>query len=424
MDLLIKPRKLSGIIDCIPSKSYSHRAIIAASLADGVSTIKNLLFSDDVMRTIEACRAFGAQITISDNRVTIKGTSSIVRREKSKINVGESGSTIRFFIPIMLVNHEKMEFSGLNHLVNRSLEPYFNIFEKQGIDYTHPQDAFLPLNTEGKLKPDTFYVPGNISSQFITGLLFALPLLDGDSKIIVTTELESRSYIGLTLDILSLYGINIVNNNYQEFIIKGKQKYLPHDYVVEGDFSQAAFFLTAGFLGNDVKLRYMNIDSLQGDKVILDDLKALGGYIHYEDNLLWCTKEEAKEAQISLADSPDIGPILGVACSMAKGESLLTNCYRLRLKECDRLTCTVSELNKIGAIAKEYPNMMSFRSIKEFNSSLEVESHNDHRIAMSIAIASTCANGPILLRRAECVKKSYPTFWDDFKKLGGEFDVN
>ena len=201
MKVLIRPKKLSGKIDVVPSKSYSHRAIIAASLAEGRSIVKNVMYSNDILRTIECCRAFGAHIECFENYLVINGTSEI-KRVSNVINAGESGSTIRFMIPIMLVNGEPMEFIGQNHLNKRPLDSYFEIFDKFGISYTHPTDSYMPLSTNGGLKAGVYEIRGDISSQFITGLLFALPLLDGQSKIKITTSLESKSYIDLTLDIL------------------------------------------------------------------------------------------------------------------------------------------------------------------------------------------------------------------------------
>lgn len=421
MDILIRPRKLNGIIDIIPSKSYSHRAIIAASLAKGHSRIKNVLFSEDIKRTIEACEAFGAKITRYSNYLEIEGSQG-VNRVSNYINAGESGSTIRFMIPIMLVNKEQMLFTGENHLVKRPLDVYFKIFEEQGIYYERGKDD-LPFKTTGGLSNGIFNIPGDISSQFITGLLFALPMLEGNSTINIIGKLESKAYIDLTLDILSKYGIKIVNNNYQSFEIEGNQEYLARDYVIEGDYSQAAFFLAMGALGNDVKLACMNLDSLQGDKKILEDIQALNGNIIYQDSLLFALANNLHGNTIDFAQSPDLGPVLSVLASVSKGETHFINAERLRIKECDRITCMREELTKMGAIISEEKSKMHFVGVNSLDGSLELDCHNDHRIAMSLAVASTICQGPLKLRGAECVKKSYPHFWDDFKKLGGDFDV-
>lgn len=421
MDILIRPKKLKGTLDIIPSKSYSHRAIIAASLADGKSIINNVLFSEDIKRTIEACEAFGAKITRGDNYLEIIGANG-VSRSKSYMNAGESGSTIRFMIPIMLVNKDVMQFDGINHLVKRPLEVYFDIFEKQGIKYERGEN-YLPLKTEGALQSGEFNIPGDISSQFITGLLFALPLLDGDSTINIIGKLESKAYIDLTLDILKLFNIQIQNINYKSFVIKGSQKYLAHDYIIEGDYSQAAFFLVMGALGNDVSLRCMNLNSLQGDRKIIQDIRDLNGQITYENGLLKASGCNLKGSVIDFAQSPDLGPVLSVLASVTEGDTKFINAQRLRIKECDRITCMRIELEKLGAIVSETESEMYFTGVKEFMGSLDLDCHNDHRVAMSLAVASTVCRGNLLLHGAECVKKSYPHFWEDFKKLGGDFDV-
>lgn len=421
MKVLIRPKKLKGNIDVVPSKSYSHRAIIAASLAEGVSVIKNVMFSNDILRTIDCCKAFGAEIECFSNYLIIKGTSKIKRIE-NKINAGESGSTIRFMIPIMLVNSNNMEFVGENHLNHRPLDSYFEIFDKLDIEYSHPIDAYMPLSTKGGLKPSVYEIRGDVSSQFITGLLFALPLLNGKSIIKITTKLESKSYIDLTLDILKKFGIKIINNNYEEFVIEGMQKYTPCNYTVEGDFSQAAFFLVMGALGNDISLGCMNLESLQGDRKIIDDIKALGGNVIIEENKIKAVPINLRGNTIDFSNSPDLGPVLSVLASLCSGDTTFINAARLRIKECDRITCVKEELLKLGAIVDESEEEMYFKGVQSLNGSMNLYTHNDHRIAMSLAVASTVCNTPLLIEGAECVKKSYPHFWDDFRKLGGDFD--
>ena len=421
MKVLIRPKKLAGNIDVVPSKSYSHRAIIAASLAKGTSVIKNVMFSNDILRTIECCRAFGAEIEVFENHLIINGTDEI-KRVQNKINAGESGSTIRFMIPIMLVNNSEMEFVGENHLNKRPLDSYFEIFDKFGVSYSHPTDSYMPLKTNGGLFSGVYEIRGDVSSQFITGLLFALPLLNGESIIKITTKLESKSYIDLTLDILKKFNISIINNNYEEFIIQGNQKYLPCDYTVEGDFSQAAFFLVMGALGNDISLGCMNLESLQGDRKIISDIETLGGKVITEGNQVKAIPNELSGSVIDFSNSPDLGPVLSVLASVCTGDTTFINAGRLRIKECDRITCVKEELLKLGAIVSESEEEMFFTGVNSLNGSMELYTHNDHRIAMSLAVASTVCNSPLLIRGAECVKKSYPHFWDDFRKLGGDFD--
>lgn len=417
MNVIIKPKKLCGDVVIPPSKSLSHRAIIAASLADGKSEISNVLFSKDIIATIEAMRACGATIEEHKDSLTIFGSS--VKRAKTELNANESGSTIRFMIPIALVCSDKMVFKGENHLVKRPLDTYYEIFDKIGISYKHPDNAYLPLETEGGLKSGTYEIRGDISSQFITGLLYALPMLDGDSKIVITTNLESKGYVDLTLDILSKFGIEIENLNYKEFVIKGNQKYKSYDYTVEGDYSQSAFFLVAGALGNDVNLLAMNEFSYQGDKKIIQDMQDFGCDVKADKDTLTCTTNNLKGAVIDFAQSPDLGPALTVLASVADGISQFINAARLRIKECDRITCMRLELEKMGAIITETPDSMEITGVKSLSGAV-IDSHNDHRVAMAIAMAATIATGDVKILNAGCVSKSFPHFWDVYQSLGGE----
>ena len=417
MNVIIKPKKLNGEVIIPPSKSLSHRAIIAASLASGKSEISNVLFSKDIIATIEAMRACGANIIEHKDSLTIYGSE--VCRAKSELNANESGSTIRFMIPIALVCSEKMTFKGENHLVKRPLDTYYEIFDKLGIKYHHPQDAYLPLETEGGLKAGLYEIRGDISSQFITGLLYALPMLDGDSKLVITTNLESKGYVDLTLDILSKFGIEIENNEYKEFIIKGNQKFKPFDYTVEGDYSQSAFFLVANALGNDIKLKAMNQFSYQGDKKIIQDMIDFGCEVTSLDDTLICKCDNLHGATIDFAQSPDLGPALTVLASVSNGQSNFINAARLRIKECDRITCMRVELEKMGAKITETLDSMHITGVNELKGAV-IDSHNDHRVAMAIAMAATIAAGEVKILNAGCVSKSFPHFWDVYQSLGGE----
>lgn len=416
MNVIIKPSPLEGSIMIPPSKSLSHRAIIAASLAEGKSVIKNVLYSKDIKATIDAMRACGAQIEEYEDYLIIHGSK--VKRAKSQINANESGSTIRFMIPIALVINEPIEFMGENHLVKRPLDTFFEIFDNQGISYERGEN-YLPLKVNNGLKSGEFKVRGDISSQFITGLLYALPLLDGDSKIVITTNLESKGYIDLTLDMLMKFGIHIENRDYKEFYIKGNQSYTPYDYTIEGDFSQSAFFLVANCLGANIKLKAMNMDSHQGDKKILEDIKAFGSKIHYENEELYADSGNTTGAVIDFSQSPDLGPALTVLAALSQGKSEFVNAGRLRIKECDRITCMKEELEKLGAHIIEHEDGMEIYGVNEFHGAT-LDSHNDHRVAMSLAMASLKTKGDIKILNASCVSKSYPNFWEVFEKLGGK----
>ncbi len=416
MNVIIKPSKLVGNVIIPPSKSLSHRAIIAASLAEGKSVITNVLFSKDILATISAMEVCGAKIIKHETSLEIYGTKKVIRKE-NVIDANESGSTIRFMIPIALTCSEPITFMGHNNLVKRPLDIFFEIFDNQNISYKRDDD-YLPLYVNGGLKPGVFKIRGDISSQFITGLLYALPLLDSDSEIIITTELESKGYIDLTIDILNMYGIEIINNDYKSFIIKGNQTYKPFDYEIEGDYSQSAFFLVGNMLGADINLLAMREDSYQGDKKIIQDILDFGGNISFKNGIL---KAEGTPVgtTIDFSQSPDLGPALTVLASMSKGHSSFINAKRLRIKECDRITCMKEELNKAGCKVEENPDGMEIDGISSI-SSVTFDAHNDHRVAMALSMLTLKSSGDIKILGAECVSKSYPNYWQVFESLGGK----
>lgn len=404
-NILIKPRKLSGEVVVPPSKSMAHRAIICAALSKGKSIIDNIDLSDDIIATINAARSMGAKIEIDNRKVAVEGILSSPNNEDFIVDCNESGSTLRFFVPITMLLNQKKTFIGKGNLGKRPLNVFYEIFDKQGIKYSYKKDI-LDLQVEGKLKPDTFYVRGDISSQFITGLLFALPLLNDDSKIVITSKLESKSYLDLTLSMLDKFGIEIENKDYKEFIIKGNQEYKAMDYTVEGDYSQAAFFLSANYIGNDIDIKGLDENSLQGDKEILKWLEVL---------------KNDENKVIDATNCPDIIPILTVCAALTKGKTEIINAGRLRIKECDRLTAISTQLNKLGADIIEHEESLTINGVDSLNGGY-VDSFKDHRISMSLAIASSRCKDDIIIKDYMCVKKSYPHFYEDFKKLGGEIN--
>lgn len=425
----IIPTKLKGEVKIPPSKSMAHRAVICAALGNGVSKVTNIDYSDDIIATIEAMSALGAKIAKKDDYLEVCGIKSTENIEANKvkkeriIDCNESGSTLRFLVPIAALFDGVNRFVGRGNLGKRPLDTYYNIFNEQNIKYSF-KEGILDLKTEGKLKSGEFKVKGNISSQFITGLLFTLPLLEGDSKIIITTEMESKGYIDLTLSAMKDFGIEIINNNYEEFIIRGNQTYKSRDYRVEGDYSQAAFFFCADALSNEVILNDLKLDSLQGDKEVIDILTRMGVTISNKNNGIIGTIIEGKlkATIIDGSQCPDIIPVVSLVAALGSGKTEIINAGRLRIKECDRLAAVTSELNKLGAKITEKEDGLIIEGVKELKGGAEVWSHKDHRIAMTIAIAATICKEPVILRDYECVSKSYPQFWDDYKNLGGVFD--
>lgn len=414
--VIINPNKLKGELTIPPSKSMSHRAVICAGLSEGFSNISNIMFSQDIDATCDAMRSLGVNVERNDDSLKIQGTSEI-KVVNPTINCFESGSTIRFLIPIAATSGQQVTFEGKGKLVERPLKSYYDIFDLQKIDYTNV-DGKLPLTINGKLKPGRFEIRGDVSSQFISGLLFALPLLDGDSKIIITTELESKPYVDLTLQMLNDFKVEVENHDYQEFIIKGNQKYIASDYRVEGDFSQVAFWLVAGLLGADIVCGGLKLDSLQGDKAILSIIEDMKGKLVIEGDKVQALPSKTKGAVIDASQCPDLVPVLTVLAALSEGTTEIVNAARLRIKESDRLTAISTELKKLGADIEEKEDGLIIRGKDSLNGG-EVHSWNDHRIAMAMAVASLKCNEPIIIKDADCVKKSYPHFWSDFKKLGG-----
>lgn len=421
----ITPRLLTGGLEIPPSKSVSHRAIISAGLAKGESVISNVLMSQDMIATCNAMVALGASIACQEEAnkrytLTIKGCDPLELKTET-IECNESGSTLRFIIPIVLLQPKRAVITGKGRLVTRPMKPFYEIFEEKSIRYEHlNKEQDLPLALEGSLTPGTYRIDGGVSSQFITGLLFALPLLTGDSVIELTSTLESKPYIDITLDVLKAFGIEIVNENDQRFLIKGNQAYAPCHYRVEGDFSQGAFWLVAGTIGEMMDCQDLNYSSQQGDKVIVDILKEMGGDIRVEADKLVVKKSQTRGTVIDVSQCPDLVPILGVLGSLSSGTTTIINGERLRFKESDRLMATADVLNKLGGNVVETADGLVIHGIKQFTGG-HVQSHNDHRIAMAVAIASICADGKIILDGAESVNKSYPHFWEDFKEMGGEW---
>ena len=417
------PTKLKGKITLPPSKSLAHRAIIAAGLSKGISRIDHIAYSQDIKATIQAMEALGTIIEQHEDYLIVNGKYTFTKNNTMpgiEIDCVESGSTLRFMVPISIVKENKVRFTGRGQLGKRPLNTFYEIFERQNIGYLYRENV-LDLNIIGTLKPDLYRIPGNISSQFITGLLFALPLLPGDSIIEMTSPLESRGYIDLTLHILKLYGITIINHEYKQFIIRGRQEYQATDYTVEADFSQAAFYLVADALGNDVTVMNLNLDSLQGDKVILDILKKMNCSIEEVDGGIKVVNHGLTGTTVDASQCPDIIPVVALALATSQGKSEVLQASRLRIKECDRLSATVKELNTLGAKLIEHEESMEITEVDCLKGG-NVSSHDDHRMAMMLAIASTICQKDVIIDNKECVKKSYPNFWEDFMMLGGKID--
>lgn len=403
---------LGGEIRIPSSKSMSHRAVIAASLANGVSRLSGVLESVDLTATIEGLKAFGVHIE-KEEQLTVTGG---LKGLGGNVECHESGSTIRFLIPISLLTEKTYSFVGKGKLVERPLGLYSDLFQEKGISCTY--DGKLPFTCKGPIESGLFKVRGDVSSQFITGLLYTLPLLDGDSTIEITHVFESKPYVDLTLEMLNHFGINI-HETEKGYFVPGNQSYRATDLTIEGDYSQAAFWIVAGLLKGNLQLSNLRMASKQGDKAIVDIAKAMGGRLEENEAGILVSESETRGTLIDAAQIPDLVPILAVLASVSKGETRIFNAERVRIKESDRLLAIATELKKMGAQIEERPDGLVIQGVDRLKGA-EVDAWNDHRIAMALTIASLKADGTVVLSGAESVSKSYPHFFEDFKALGGQ----
>lgn len=416
MKAVIKPSKAKGEIKIPPSKSMAHRAIICAGLSDGISVIDNIDYSDDIIATIQCMRKLGADISCEKNKITVKGIKDFSGITDRKIQSGESGSTLRFMIPLFSLTGQKISFYGKNRLLKRPQNIYKEIFEEQHLLFEHKEEC---IEVCGALSAGRYTISGSVSSQFISGLLFCLPLLNEDSEVFIVPPFESKSYVEMTIQMLKKFGIDIVWKGENNLYIKGKQKYIPHNETIEGDFSQFAFFAVLSAVNNPIKIYGMDSESIQGDKNILNILKNFGCNITYADGAYVVSSSKLCGAQADIGNCPDLGPILCVLAMFSNGISRIYNAGRLRLKESDRILAMKTECAKMGCCIedKEQKLMIKGEYCTPKNS---LCSWKDHRIVMACAVALSVLGGEI--DGCEAISKSYPSFFDDLKSVG--IDVN
>jgi len=423
----ITPKKLSGRIEIPPSKSYTHRAIICAALADGISIIKNVMLSDDVMATVKAVQAFGAQIDFipSDKPdfFTLKIKGSYPLKVKNRIiNCRESASTLRFLIPLALTTNSQVAFTAGSRLSERPLDDYYKIMDAKNILYENNAGK-LPLILEGLLTGGVYRADTQITSQTISALLMALPLLKEDSKIKTVGALSSKNYIIMTMDMLKKAGIEVkFDNAKREFCIKGGQCYIPIDYTVEADYSSASFWLCASAMGCEILSSGLDIKSKQADKAFLKHMCNAGAKIIKKgDGIIIRADEPLKSAKLDVDLTPDLLPVLAVFACHVNGITQISGLKRLKYKESDRVKSTVNMISSLGGDIVEMSDSIIIKGNGYLNGGL-VNTADDHRIAMAAAIASVICKNNVTITYADCVGKSYPLFWDDFKKAGGKIE--
>ncbi len=409
---------ISGTVEAPVSKSVLHRLIMAAALCSGETTvIHRYTMNDDIRATASIMAAAGASVEFDKDSIVVKGIET--RNRGFLADCCESGSTLRFLLPLMAALGADCSFVGQGRLPQRPLSPLVEEMEAHGVRFSSKQ---LPLTIKNELLCGDYTFPGNISSQYITGLLFALPLVKGDSKIILTSPLESQGYVDMTLSVLEKFGIIIHCENPMEYHIPGGQSYRsPGKIVAEGDWSNAAFWLVAGAIGQSITVSGIQRSSLQGDKAVCDILEQMGADLHYEENSITVSGGRLHGITIDGSQIPDILPILSVAAACAEGTTHIINAGRLRIKESDRLAAVAESLSRLGAAVVEGEDSLTI-----MGGSLqggEVESYGDHRMAMSAAIASLRCEEPVIIHDPTCVKKSYPLFYEEFNRLGGVVHV-
>ena len=406
MDVKITPRRLSGVVTPPPSKSLAHRWILAAALAAGTSVVKNVAFSEDIEATLRCMEALGASWETREDRLQIAGIGGERRLfgDLPQFDCGESGSTLRFLIPIALTVDQGGVFTGRGRLMERPQQPYFDLFDRRGISYALEGGA---LTVRGSLSPGEFRLRGDVSSQFFTGLLMALPLLEGPSVVISTTKLESASYTSMTMGVLARCGVHVRWSPALNGFGVEPGIYSPFEETVEADWSQAAFWYAALSLGSNLRLRGLKGQSAQGDAAVVG---------HYQKLAL------TGEVKINLSDCPDLLPPLAVMAAVRRGTTRFTHAARLRLKESDRLATVARMLKALGGAVSEEKDGLTVYGVSTLPGGV-VDGANDHRIVMAAAIAATRCQGPVVIRGAEAVRKSYPNFWRDYENLGGAVHV-
>ena len=407
-----------GAVAAPPSKSDVHRAVICAALSGGVCKISPVTLSNDIRATIGCVEALGAEASVENDVLTVDG-SAVFANKTATLDCIESGSTLRFMIPVAAAGGVEARFTGSGSLVSRPIGLYSQILPEKGVSLEGGDG--LPLKISGKLKSGVFKVPGNISSQFISGLLFALPLLRGDSDIILTSPIQSAGYINMTIRTMEKFGIEVDVTD-TGWHVRGGQRYIPSDYRTDGDWSQAAFYLVSGAVNGEITVNNLNTDSKQGDRKIAELLREFGAEVIQEADSVTVKKSDMKGIEIDASQIPDLVPALAVCASFADGVTRITNAERLRIKESDRLISTAALINSLGGEAKELPDGLVIRGSRTLIGGT-VKGFNDHRIVMSAAICAAGSENPIICTDALSVNKSYPGFFDDYNSVGGKSEI-
>ena len=421
MDVVVKrARAVAGRIAAPPSKSMAHRAVLCAALAKGTSHLHHLAFSKDISATLGAAARLCARVTTGENDAVVEGLGRFLPVD-APVDCCESGSTLRFLIPLASLTGQEVTFTGRGRLMERPQSVYKTLYQQQGLRFEQGADR---LTVEGALTSGEYELAGNVSSQFISGLLFALPLLDGDSTLHLIPPVESRSYIDMTRTVQAAFGVTSRWLDGNTLALPGRQHYRPCDYDVEGDYSQAAFPAVLGAVCGGVTVTGLRPDTLQGDAVILDILHRCGAQFTREGDTVTFAKAPLHGVDIDLADCPDLGPVLMVLGLLCEGTTVIRNAERLRLKESDRIAAMEAELRACGGVLESEGGTITMHDCAEHLHAPEgiLHGHNDHRVVMSLAVLSAAAGLPLTVDDAEAIQKSWPNFFAAIRPLGVEVE--
>ncbi|MEA1993444.1 MAG: 3-phosphoshikimate 1-carboxyvinyltransferase [Euryarchaeota archaeon] len=416
MNITVKKSSVYREIQAPPSKSYMHRAVICASLADGYSVIDNPLICEDTMATMEACRRLGAEIK-EEGSLLVKGTD-MTQSPKSVVECRGSGTTLRFLTALSAYAPGLTVLTGNESLRKRPMGDLLNALRQMDVKAFSRKNGFPPIIIFGNgIQGGEVIVRGDISSQFISALLLAAS--KAVSRTVVTViDPQSYPYIAITVDVLERFGITVdVEGN--RFVVMEGQDFSPKKYTVEGDFSSASFLLAAGALVGRVTVTGLKPGSLQGDKKILEVLERMGAKLREKKNAITVEKRKLRATTIDISDTPDLAPIYTVLATQAPGITRIENAGRLRFKESDRLSTTAGELREMGADIRNKEDELVIRGPTPLKGTI-IDPHNDHRVAMASALAGLVAEGKTVISNAECINKSYPQFFEDLRKIGAD----
>lgn len=422
MNVKIKPNEIKGKMKSIPSKSLLHRAIILSGIAKDREIILEQVntISEDIEATLTCIEKLGAKTKVEGDSIRITSLGNI-KKSKVELHCKESGTTLRLLLPLVSTFSKEATVDCSDGLRKRPIRELIETLEESGLYF---KEKGFPINISGNVTTDFFKISGDISSQYVSGLLLLSSLLDQRSSIYLTTKLESRAYVNITIKVLRDFGIIV--NELEEGVFEiygGRDKILPpKEYQIEGDWSNAAFFLVGGCLGDSIKMSGLNLESSQGDKKIVQILKKAGAILTCSDDFISSNRSHLNSFEVDFSETPDLFPILSVVAALSKGQSILKGGERLKLKESNRIESTFQMLKSLGADVKKRDDGLIIQG-KEILDGGIVNSFNDHRIVMSATMASIKCKEPVSIVNAGAVKKSYPNFFDDFKKVGGIFDV-